>query len=419
MSYFLGTRELVPKSEDGQRQLATAYVAGRRVLCGCKDPSPELYIAMVNWNYIIKRMPRGGADHAMICSHYLPPEELSGLAQIQGSAITDNIEDGTTHLKLDFALSIRGKYVAPPERGEREPTEAKAPPAKMRLSSLLHYLWQEADLVKWVPKMEGKRWWGVVARALNTAVSGKQAKNALLSTRLYIPEPFRIETKAENEAQRKAHFAGLSKVDGGATPLGVLIAEYKSHAQTGIGARFTFKHIPECSFFADAELTARFERVFEAPLNLAAMVPESHPIIIATFSMAKAGYPVLHEIGMMLATKNWIPFEHMNDMALIDALTAQKRMFAKSLRFNLAPDAPIASAVLMDSAAPVALFVGAPFEAQDVTQAKRQAAETGSYDFWLWDGTEALPDLPPQKPKHITPQSETQKTLNKQAASAS
>ena len=397
MTYFIGRTEIGPESQTGQRHLATAYIAGRRVLCACRDPSPEMYIALVNGNYIIKRMPGGGSDHAMRCDHYLPPEELSGLAHIQSSAISENLEEGTTLLKLDFALSIRGKYVAPPERNDKETTEAKAPPVKMRLTSLLHYLWYEGDLVKWVPKMEGKRWWGVVQRALQDAANGKQAKNADLINRLYVPDPFKIETKAAASARRASFFASLGKLHGGATPLGILIAEYKSHEPTGLGARFMFKHLPDCAFFADQELAARFERVFEAPLNLAAMVPESHPIVIGTFSMSKAGYPQLHEVGMMLTTKNWIPFENMNDVMLLDTLSAQKRMFAKSLRFNLDGDAPIASAVLMDCAAPVALFASAPFEEEAAFANKRSAADEGRYDYWLWNGVDEMPYLPAQK----------------------
>ena len=124
------------------------------------------------------------------------------------------------------------------------------------------------------------------------------------------------------------------------------------------------------------------------------MIPDSHIMLIGTFSIAKAGYPVLHEIGMMLTTANWIPFEHMREQELIDVLTGAKRSFTKSLRFNLPLTTPIASMVLTDTAPPTAMFVATPGEDTAMGAALADAAAEGIYPGWLWLEGAEMPDLP-------------------------
>jgi len=217
----------------------------------------------------------------------------------------------------------------PPEQGERA-SETAPPEHKLTLTGLLHYLWHDADLVKWTPRMAGKRWWGVIHNALQQSVDGKNTKGKPLGPRVFIPMPFKPETKDTIAASRNAFFREMSKSAKATTPLGILIAEYKTHEPTRFGSRFIFKHMPDCGFFADAALVKRFNKVFEEDLQLTDMVPGSHFIVIATFSIAKAGYPLLRQIGGMLATENWIPFENLRDVALLDALIKQERQFARS-----------------------------------------------------------------------------------------
>ena len=137
----------------------------------------------------------------------------------------------------------------------------------------------------------------------------------------------------------------------------------------------------------------RFEKVFEEKIRLADMIPGTHIMVIGTFSIAKAGYPVLHEIGMMLTTANWIPFEHMREHELIDALTEDKRSFTKSLRFNLPVATPIASMVLTDTTPPTAMFAATPGEETASDTALANAAEEGIYPAWLWLEGAEMPDL--------------------------
>ena len=393
MSFYIGDVPVDPATETGQAQLAQAHKSKLRVSCACRQPRPQMYVAAVNGRFIVKRMPSTGDEHAPGCASFLPPEELSGLAQVQGEAIREEVDDGTTTLKLDFPLTLSGTRPAPPEPSGKKKTEAKAPPKKLRLTALLHYLWHEAELVKWYPAMEGKRKWGLIHRLLANASRGKTAKSKNLSDILYVPEAWSIDHKDEVAGRRNILFRSL-KPEGRKTPLGLLVAEYKVHEPARFGSKFMFYHMPDCPFFADDDLVKRFERIFSEQLIQADMIKGSHVMTIATFSIAKKGYPKLQEIGLMLTTRNWIPFEHSRELEVIDRLTDEKRAYLKSLRFNLDVETPIASAVLTDMLEPVSLFVADPSAGPGEIAELSTAAEDGTYTPWLWLDDGPMPDLP-------------------------
>lgn len=384
MTLYLWQKPLNPDSATGQTCLSQAHQAGDRVECRCRVPAPPMYVAAVGRRFIVKRMPGTGPDHAVGCPSFLPPDELSGLAQVQTSAITEDPDAGTTTLKLGFPLRKNSKSRIAPEQTGAKPTEAKVAPRKLTITSVLHFLWHEADLGKWYPRMQSKRFWGVIYHALCRAAVGKIVKGQDLFRFLYVPEYFRVDDKAEIVARRNRIFANLRPDGRGATPFGLVVAEYKAMEPTAHGARFIFKHAPDCSFFADVDLAQKFEKVFADQLHLIEAMGSGHAILIASFSIAKAGYPVLHEISMMLVTDNWIPFEGLRELDVLNALTEQSRAFQKQLRFNLPVDAPIASAVLLDTTDPVAVFVADNPEDAGALALLTKASEEGRYASWCW-----------------------------------
>ena len=394
MTLFLNGTPLVVDSEAGQHALTVAHSAGTRVKCGCRAPSPEMYIAATAGKFIVKRMPGTGPDHAIDCPSFLPPEELSGLAQVQASAITEDPDDGTTTLKLGFPLRKNSTSRTAQEQAGTKPTEAKVAPRKLTITSVLHFLWHEAELGKWYPRMEGKRFWGVIHHALRRATAGKIVKGQDLPSILFVPEYFKPENKTEIAARRNRLFANLRPTGRGATPFGLVVAEYKGMEPTAHGARFIFKHAPDCALFADADLAEKFEKVFGDQLQLLEAVGSGHAMVIASFSIAKAGYPILHEIGMMLVTDNWIPFEGLRELEVLNALTEQRRAFQKQLRFNLPLDAPIASAVLLDTTDPIAVFVADNPDDAGALALLTKASEEGRYASWCWFDDEPMRPFP-------------------------
>ncbi len=394
MTLFLNDRALNVSEPDAQSLLEAAHKARTRLECRCTRPAQEMYIAKIGTQFYVKRMPGTGERHAPECDAFEAPEHLSGLSELNGSAIVESADEGTTLLKLDFALTKRGNQVAPPPASGAMATEAVSNPKKMGLTALLHYLWHEAELVKWVPAMEGKRWWGVVRTALRRGLDSKTAKGLNLDDVVYIPEPFRVDRAAELTEARTRKFDQIARMSSGATAVGILIAEYKTHKPSMYGSKFTFKHIPDCDFFADADLTKRFNRVFEEKLILAQMVEGALPIVIATFTMTKAGYPALQTIGMMLVNRDFLPFEHVKEATLLDALRTQKRRFIKQQRFNLTADATVASVLLSDTESPVAMFVTPPGATAEATHVIREAISQVDFPIWIWGEEPSMPELP-------------------------
>lgn len=389
--YFIADVELDPNTDAGQERLGQAHRQSERVICACSGARPQMYIAKIAGAFFLKRMPDTGFEHAPDCVSFMPPDALTGRAGLQGSAIEEHPEDGTTMLRLGFSLSKGAGRAAPPPSDGQPATEVKAAPKKLTLTSLLHYLWEEAGLCKWAPGLEGKRSWGVVQRRLNETALSKVAKSAPLADRLFVPEPYRHNDQSEIAERRAATFRRMSAKP---NSYGLLVAEYKSHEPTRLGARFTFKHLPDQAFFADAEFVRRFEAVSGAALALADMVPDSHVMIIATFRFAEQGYPVLHELGFMPVTGRWLPFDHIKDATLIEAMCGAKRSFVKSLRYNIARDAPLAAMMTTDLDKPVLMFI--ENSAPDTQTAHEPQTQNSGHGLITWDWPEdtAMPSLP-------------------------
>lgn len=384
MSYFFDNVKLDPDAPGFLNALENSWKNKTRPLCACSKARPPMYVAKFSDHFAIKRMPGTSHTHHPDCGSYSPPAGVSGLGQVLDSAITHSEEDNQTMLRLDFSLSQSGKRPLIPPPSSEGATEAVSAPRKLTLTGLLHYLWHEADLVKWHPAMEGKRWWGPIYNTLSHAVDGMIAKGNPLAERLYIPRPFRKEIMSELEGQRRSAFSRLQGSKSGAKQLGMVLAEYKTHMPTSRGAKFVFKHITGCGFFADQDLVTRFERVFADSIELVDMTEGAHLIMMATYSISRAGYPELSQIAAMPVTRNWIPFENTNDLALLDHITQEKRSFVRPLRFNLPKSEMIASALLIDTNLPIACFIG------------DRMPEGASDDMasWLWTGDGQLPPMP-------------------------
>ena len=389
--YLIADVELDPNTDAGQERLGQAHRQSERVICACSGARPQMYIAKIGGAYILKRMPDTGFEHAPDCVSFMPPDALTGRAGLQGSAIEEHPEDGTTLLRLGFSLSKGAGRAAPPPSDGQPATEVKTTPKKLTLTSLLHYLWEEAGLCKWAPGLEGKRSWGVVQRRLNETASSKIAKSAPLADRLFVPEPYRHDDKSEIAARRAATFRRMS---GKPNSYGLLVAEYKSHEPTRLGARFTFKHLPDQAFFADADFVSRFEAVSSAHLALADMVKDSHVMIIATFRFTDQGYPILHEMGLMTVTTRWLPFDHINEATLIDAMCDANRSFVKSLRYNIGHDAPLAAMMTTDLDKPVLMFIENGSAKSATSNEAVTSAQGHGLISWVWPEDAAMPALP-------------------------
>ena len=145
-------------NRDVQQLLAAAHTDRVRPLCLCRPDGVAMYVAKIGPDkYVIKRMPDSGLEHAHRCASYLPPEELSGLGQVLGSAITEEADSGLTAIKLGFRMSKAERAAPAGAGGGGVADSVAADPNRLTLRAVLHYLWQEADLATWTPGMDGKR----------------------------------------------------------------------------------------------------------------------------------------------------------------------------------------------------------------------------------------------------------------------
>lgn len=378
-----------------ERLLAAAYTAKKRPHCLCVDGGVPMYIAHVGDRFIVKRMPNTGHLHTPECASYDPPVELSGLGEVAGSAIQEDLATGATTLRLDFTLAKRGGSRPPVAQGT-PPDTLRTDGQKLTLRGTLHYLWEQAELSRWSPGMAGKRSWGVVHRRLVAAAQNKFAKGDPLADVLFVPEPWSQEHKDAIERDRRGQLARLHTRDASGSRLMVVIGELKEFKDARFGSRAVIKHVPEMQLQVPGDLMRRIERHFEKELALWKSEDESHLVLAGTFGVDTAGYANLDAASLMVTDANWIPIEHRWDLELVRRLVGERRRFTKGLRYNLAPGRPIASAVLSDTLdGPIALYVVPPSADADAVAKVTALVEESDLQSWIWHaGGDEMPPLP-------------------------
>ncbi|MBG0511178.1 DUF1173 domain-containing protein [Agrobacterium sp. MOPV5] len=378
-----------------QEFLAQAYEQRLRPLCMCKDPSVPMYIARVEDQYLIKRMPLSGRDHDPACPSYEPPYELSGLGPLIGNAIQIDAS-GKTDLKLDFSLTKRGPRAALGASAESSKAGIHSEPQKLSLRAMLHYLWEAGELTEWRSTWKGRRGWGRVRSSLITAASQMSARGGPLIDMLYVPEVFQPEDRGGIAARRAAALKGVQATKSGPRKLMMIVAEVKEFSPAREGQKIIVRHTPFPLMIEDGawrRLATRYETEFELWRSSEAF----HLIVIATFGISAAGIASVEEIALMVVNDHWLPFEDIHELRLLEKLGHLKRKTVKGLRFNLPRDAPIVSVIMPEQKpAPVAMFIVPPTAGDDYEHALADMIETRpEITPWVWrvaDGE--IPPLP-------------------------
>jgi hypothetical protein len=386
------TEETAP---DLQGLLADAYRRRIRPLCLCKEGGLPMYIAQIGEQYIVKRMPLSGGGHDPTCPSYEPPDELSGLGFLMGSAIHVDPESGMSALKVGFSLMKIGTRAAP-SPGINTTDTIVGDTKKLSLRSLLHYLWHQAELTAWTSRWAGKRHWWNIRWHLMEAAGQMMVKGGTLSEILFIPEPFRATDKSAIEQRRNAALVPALPPKSGPRKLMILVGEVKDFAPTRSGHRLVAKHLPDFPLILDEGLYRRLQRRFENELALWGADDPSHLIAIATFGLSPAGLAVVEDMALMVVAENWVPYESAYEKKLVDALARLRERSVKGLRYNLSAEKPTAAAVLQRPSQPVALYVVPP-SADGVYQEALDdlIASRPEIDVWIWRTSEGdMPSLP-------------------------
>lgn len=376
-----------------QAVLARIHNSKSRPLCMCSRPGVPMYVSKIDGHYLIKRMPDSGADHSADCDSYDPPAQLSGLGEVLGQAIKEDVEDGTTVLKLGFALNkIAGR--APPSASDSEHGSITADSTKLTIRSLLHYLWDQSHLTHWNPGMLGRRNWATVHKFLRRAAQDKVTKGMDLPSRLYVPEPFYVERKDEIAQRRSALLAQASTKDRSGQKLFIVVGEVKEVVAARYGRKMVLKQVPDFFFMLSDELNKKL-KVFQSEFSLWTAFDEIHLLTIATFSVDSAGLAQVEEMALMVANEHWIPFASVDEKNLIEALVTNGRRFVKGLRYNMPSSRPLASVVLSDTEPKqTAVYLVPSSASEDFMTALGELTADDKFEHVQWLSGDRMPELP-------------------------
>ncbi|CCF00720.1 conserved hypothetical protein (plasmid) [Sinorhizobium fredii HH103] len=393
--FLIGDRSFEEDSVEFHALLPRAYERELRPHCRCKEPAIPMYIARLDGQYFVKRMPLSGRDHDPACSSYEPPYELSGLGPLIGNAIQIDA-NGRTALKLDFSMTKRS-----PRAASSLPTESSEPAIrnetkKLSLRAMLHYLWEMGELTEWRSTWTGKRGWGRVRASLMNAASQMTARGAHLSDLLFVPEVFHLDDKEGIAARRSAALAGAQASGTGPRTLMIAVAEVKEFTAARQGHRITLRHLP-FPFMIEEGPWKRLDARYETELELWRSNEECHLILIATFGISVSGVAAVEEVAMMVVNEDWVPFESVHERHLLERLARLRRKSVKGLRFNLSRDQPIVSVTLPEQRpSPVALFIVPPGASESYERALTEMIEArAEMTPWVWRVAEGeMPKLP-------------------------
>lgn len=393
--YLFGSHVYSPEHESWQRILQKGYATRLRPVCLClvQGDGPSLYIALARGQYLIKRLPYSGALHAPHCEHYEPPPELSGLGQVSGSAIREELETQTTTLALDFALT-KGRSRQPGATSDVEHESVRSDGTKLTMRGLMHFLMDEAGLTRWTPAMTGRRSWYVVRRELLKAASSKMTKGQPLPALLHIPESFSLDRADEIRQRQRESLARLSESTSARM---ILMGEVKAIEDARYGKCLVVKHMPDAKLMMTDDLHKHLVSRFAHQMQIWGQLEVSHLMMLATISRSAQGVLSIEAACLMNTNEHWLPFESIFEWELLDALHRSQRRFTKGLRYNLPSSKPLASVVLQDTGEVSAALFVVPQEAEgEYDKAIEELTEQSKLMAWKWRaGAEQMPQLPP------------------------
>lgn len=258
-----------------QEKLRDHYLnfKGRVPQCLCTPIHARLYIAKLGVRFLLKRWPGSGHEHAIDCDRYEAPPEASGLGKLMGSAIREDTLTGDIELKLGFPLKKQPRTAISAELVEAQGQEsdlnesAAGSTSKVSLRAVLHYLWDQAELTHWKPGMKGKRNWWVVQSRLLDAAARMTTKGLRLEKRLYIPEPFKPETKEQIRLRRRGFFQSVASQKA-ARELLMFLFEVKEISPSPYGYKLVAKNVPDDNFFLTADLYKLLRKRFATELEM-------------------------------------------------------------------------------------------------------------------------------------------------------
>ena len=382
--FLIGTSVVTPGDNEFQWSLEEAYKHKVRPLCLCSPDKPEMYIARINNVYFLKKMPNSGCRHSLSCTLFDMPSELSGRGSLDNQAIKTSGSE--TDLKVDFSFTKKNIAHVASSITPNDKTDIKAESPRLGIRALLHYLYEEAGLNKWYPAMAGKRNWFIIRKHLLAAAQGKQAKKNDLHDILLIPEPFKSERAEELKANRSNFLNRFKEGETNkASPMGLLVGEVKSIEPSRYGYKMVIKHMPEKPIFLSESVHKKISKYFANELSIFEELESIHLMVISTFLTTPSNNLQVDTMSLMLVDRNWVPFESIDDLELVERLTSNQRSFIKGMRYNLPASELIASILMTDTEHPTPIYIASAGVDDDYYETLNDVLENSEYDGLIWD----------------------------------
>src|SRR3546814_20131596 len=108
----------------------------------------------------------------------------------------------------------------------------------------------------------------------------------------------------------------------------ILIGEIRSIESARYGEKILIKHMPQRPFLMDADMARRFHKRFAAEEELWRSDDRDGSLIMAaSFSMGASGLAQIFEMSVMPVTREWIPYERLEERRLVPQAIEEKRHF--------------------------------------------------------------------------------------------
>ena len=381
-----------------QDALANLYDTPERPRCLCAPGGIEMYIAK-HRDYVIKRMPDTGHNHHPTCPAYEAEPGTSGLGELLGESVIEHSPE-SVELRVDFPFArVPGRALP---RGDPVPVaEVHASWHRMSLLAVMHFLYERAGLNRWYPAMEGQRNQGVLCKYLLEVAEQVKVKGDRLSDRLYVPEPFSANAKAEIAERRRRKLAILqAPQDKGQFKMALVIGEFKDAEALGFGHRLWIKHLPDAPLFIDNKAWEKAERAYGSLLQARDVDAERKPrVLLAALVYAKREQTYqVDTLSMMLTTARYVPIEGVHELALVERLCDERRSFLKPLRYDASSAAMFPNVLLLDAldahGKPSALHVVSSFADPKERAVKEQVLNALGEGAWAWYTDREMPEFP-------------------------
>lgn len=396
--FFLGGRRFLADDTALQDTLAAIHETAERPRCMCVAGGVPMYVAKHRL-FVIKRMPESGPSHHPTCPSFEPDAGTSGLGELIGESVIENSPDAV-ELRVNFPFShVPGRAVS--RANTPPPVEIHAPRRRMSLLAVLHFLYERAGFNRWYPAMEGLRNQGVLCKYLAEAAREVTVKGECLNDRLYVPEPFNPDLRAEIAARRREKLAFLTAPEAGASfKMAILIGEFKAVETSLSGRKVWIRHMPDAPLLIDDRAWERVARAYGPLLQARDADAGRKPrLLVAALVYARREWTYqIDTLSLMLTTDRWIPVEGIHELPLIELLCEQQRSFLKPLRYDARSASAFPNVLLLDatdgSGRPIPLHVLSAFAGPAERAARMRAIRALGDNAWVWHTDRDIPALP-------------------------